>query len=187
MDPLVTANFLLVIATFALAGITGYYAWQTRELVEENRRMTYENKIDRYIKLLDKKLEKLYIPLSNIGVEILYVLREMLMGESSYIECYENLKKINERLDVIRHYTYLANDKLKKDLEAFLVKLSVFIMEFEFIKYEDKMQKELMDLISKLDKILSTINEDIKKYRNLLAELIETQYRRHDITQSTRK
>jgi len=50
-------------ATVTLVIITAYYAWQTREMVDELRK-------DRYIAFLDKRLEKLYTPLLNLENEI---------------------------------------------------------------------------------------------------------------------
>lgn len=135
--------------------------------------MIEELKIDRYINFLNRKLEKLYTPLSNIGAELLLVLRETLTGELDYKAYYEDLKKLDKRLENIRCYTHLASDKLKKDLEAFLLRFSHFIVNFEFKSFSDEMQEELIGLISKLDKILSITDEEIKDYRNELTQLME--------------
>ncbi|MDI3485552.1 MAG: hypothetical protein PWQ50_772 [Methanolobus sp.] len=113
-----------------LISITGVYVILTRAIVEENQKITKQNKIDRNIAHIEKKLEKFYNPLYRI---ISYELEIQLFIKGTYEHLTsDNIENIDSKrvpniqvkqsdnytilLQDLLYYSHLATDEIQEDL-----------------------------------------------------------------------
>lgn len=90
-------DITLVLATVALVGVTGYYAWQTQRLVEEMRK-------DRRRQFLENALEKAYSPLFEVFRKALIDATRPRSATSSFSFSLPEISQISTVVERYGHY-----------------------------------------------------------------------------------
>ena len=136
----------LSIITGVLVAITGWYAYTTHRILDDQRK-------SKQISIIERRLEKLYLPLKDILENPVIYFKNAVPQKEEL-----NWNKFNE----IIPFQYLASKELKKPLDFFIEKVIDAKIEliFPFDLLED----------GKLNKI---VEKDIEKFETELGELIE--------------
>ena len=135
------ATVVLAAATIVLVMVTGYYAWQTRNLVEETRK-------DRRRQLVENALEKAYSPM---------------------IEYFRNAKSDTTRERQVTgsfKFTYDEINGIRKIVERYGHYLDRTLLDKIHVKIIDRTETEWQDA-----EIGLLPNEIEKKYKELREEL----------------
>ncbi len=97
MQPEIFVSMVLAVATVVLVGVTAYYAWQTKHLVDEMRK-------DRRRQFLENALRKAHTPLYEVFRRALIESTRPRTATSSYSFTIDEIDQIRAIVEKYGHY-----------------------------------------------------------------------------------
>jgi hypothetical protein len=150
IDSSLLLAIIQAIAMILLVTVTIWYAISMNKTVQEMR-------IDRKIKLLEKKLEKLYLPLKRNFKHVVWK-----PDISTEMQHPMEIASFEKFWDEINKYCYLASEKLDPLLFVILKGVSASIT---YVEEKENFNRTRFEFIN-------VINDDIDLYRKELDRLI---------------